>query len=127
MAALAAAVEELADSLPGSRATLLIGVMGDKEVAAMLEALLRADALAHGRCLVTEVPDTDRSLPADALAQAWQAATGRPPDDVCADADVALERGLALARAEGGILVVAGSLYLVGHVRGRLLPDEAQA
>ena len=37
-----------------------------------------------------------------------------------AAADEALERGLELAEAEGGPLVVAGSLYLVGHVRGRL-------
>jgi hypothetical protein len=44
---------------------------------------------------------------------------------VADDTDVALEAALRLARRDGGPLVVAGSLYLVGRVRASLLPNEA--
>jgi folylpolyglutamate synthase/dihydropteroate synthase len=69
------------------------------------------------------VPDSDRSLPASDLAAAWASATGRATGDAIDDADEALQRACELAEAAGGPLVITGSLYLVGHIRARLVPD----
>ena len=55
MAVLAATVDALAGSLPHGSATLLLGVMRDKEVDDMLQALVASDGVAlvalhrHGR------------------------------------------------------------------------------
>lgn len=117
-AALAAAIEELRPGLAPGRPVLLLGVMADKEVAGMLDALRGSPALASARVIAVTVPDAPRALPAAALAVAW----GPGADAIEALPD-ALARAVALARAEGGPLVVAGSLYLVGAVRGALLPS----
>jgi dihydrofolate synthase/folylpolyglutamate synthase len=132
-AALAAAIDELAPHLPGGRPTLLLAVMGDKDVAEILAALAAATPLREARCLATRVPDSDRSLPASELAAAWasatgHSATGRPAADghsatAVDDADRALEMAMELAAAAGGPLIVSGSLYLVGRVRARLVSD----
>ena len=122
-AALASAVDELAPHLPPGPVTLLLAVMADKAVAEMLAALAAATALREARCLATRVPDSDRSLPASDLAAAWAAATGRASADAIDDADEALQRACELAEAAGGPLVITGSLYLVGHMRARLVPD----
>jgi len=121
MAVLAATVEALADSLPDGPATLLLGVMRDKEVGEMLRALAASDVLRTSRCITTVVPDTDRALPSDELAARWADVAGATAEPV-ADADEALDRALAAAAASGGPLIVAGSLYLVGHLRARLVP-----
>jgi hypothetical protein len=42
-------------------------------------------------------------------------------------AEAALTRARELAIAADGPLVISGSLYLVGHARGRLLPDADAA
>jgi len=74
--------------------------------------------------VATSVPDTDRSMTASDLAAAWTALPQAPPPRaVIEDVDDALDRALALAESEGGPLVVAGSLYLVGHVRARLVGE----
>jgi folylpolyglutamate synthase/dihydropteroate synthase len=66
-------------------------------------------------------------MPATELASAWIQVSG--PGDVSDldDADAALAHALQLAASENGLLVVAGSLYLVGHVRSRLRPEEVPA
>jgi dihydrofolate synthase/folylpolyglutamate synthase len=127
-AALAAAIDELAPCLPGGRPTLLLAVMADKDVAEILAALAAATPLREARCLATRVPDSDRSLPASDLAAAWASATGHPVADgptatAVDDADAALEWAMESALAAGGPLIVSGSLYLVGHVRARLVSD----
>lgn len=121
MAVLAGTVEALADSLPRGPATLLLGVMRDKAVGEMLRALARADVFRAARCIATVVPQTERALPADELAAQWRAITGGAAEAE-PDADAALERALEHARDAGGPLVIAGSLYLVGHLRARLVP-----
>ncbi|MFV2063273.1 MAG: folylpolyglutamate synthase/dihydrofolate synthase family protein [Chloroflexota bacterium] len=121
-AALAAAIDDLKGSLPPGRATLLLGIMRDKEVSDVLTALTRADALRKARFVAAAVPDTDRSLSAAELATAWEETAGTVPAAAIEDADAALDRALAIAADEGGPLIVAGSLYLVGHIRARLLP-----
>jgi dihydrofolate synthase/folylpolyglutamate synthase len=121
VAVLVSALEELAPELPPGPATLLLGVLRDKEVDEMVGLLAGCDLL-RGACLVaTTVPGTERALPANDLASAWEQAGG-PAVDVRDDADAALDRALALAAASGAPLVIAGSLYLVGRLRARLVP-----
>ena len=122
-AALASAVDELAPHLPPGPVTMLLAVMADKAVAEILAALAAAAPLREACCLVTRVPDSDRSLPASDTAAAWAAATGRANADAIDDADEALQRACELAEMAGGPLVITGSLYLVGHMRARLVPD----
>jgi dihydrofolate synthase/folylpolyglutamate synthase len=117
-AALAATMDELAPTLSGGRATLLLGMMRDKEVTAVLDALRGSRMLAAARVLAVTVPDAPRALPAGPLARAW----GGRDVEAWEELPAALARAQALARAEDGPLVVAGSLYLVGAVRGALLP-----
>ncbi len=122
-AALASAVDELSPHLPPGPVTMLLAVMADKAVAEILAALAAAAPLREARCLATRVPDSDRSLPASDTAAAWAAATGRANADAIDDADEALQRACELAETAGGPLVITGSLYLVGHMRARLVPD----
>lgn len=122
-AALASAVDELAPHLPPGPVTMLLAVMADKAVAEILAALATAAPLREACCLATRVPDSDRSLPASDTAAAWAAATGRASADAIDDADEALQRACELAETAGGPLVITGSLYLVGHMRARLVPD----
>ena len=96
--------------------TLLLGILGDKEVARMLEALRMSASLRDARVVTTGVPDTLRGMAPDDLAAAWG-----PGARAVTDVDDALDEALGLARSLGGPLVVCGSLYLVGHVRGRLV------
>jgi len=121
MAALAATIDELSPELPAGPATLLLGVMRDKEVDSMLAALSHAERLRDAHCLTTVVPESERALPADELALRWLAATGRAATAV-SRSELALERALAVAARESGPLVIAGSLYLVGQLRARLVP-----
>lgn len=121
MAVLAQTVDALAGWLPGGPATLLLGVMRDKEVGDMLQALAAADLLRGAHCVATVVPETDRALPADELAAQWRTIAGGAAEAE-PDAEAALQRALTHAHAAGGPLVIAGSLYLVGHLRARLVP-----
>ncbi len=124
MAALAAAVEELGPSLPGGPATLMVGILADKEVKLMLKALAGSGTLREARFIAVEVPDNDRALSSADLATAWTDVTGATSVEAYDDADAALAQALAVAGAAGGPLVIAGSLYLVGHIRARLVPGE---
>jgi dihydrofolate synthase/folylpolyglutamate synthase len=128
--ALVRALADLRPSMPGGRPTILLGILADKEVDEMLVTLASDPVLRGARLVATDVPDTDRTLAAASLATRWAAREGAAGDTLTiADVDDALDRALASARDLGGPLVVAGSLYLVGHVRARLLgesphPDE---
>jgi len=119
-AALAAALDELRPLLSGGRPTLLLGVLRDKDVPAMLGPLQGCAALHDLQVVATDVPDTPRALPAAELAAAWRSRSANPAQPI-ADVDEALRRAIEMARREAGPLLVCGSLYLVGHVRGRLL------
>lgn len=127
-AALAGTLDELAAELPAGRATLLLAIMRDKAVDDIIAALRTSSLLDGAAMVATRVPDSDRSLAPPELAAAWQAAPAarraESQAEAIEDADAALERALELAAAAGGPLVVAGSLYLVGHLRGRLVPDD---
>jgi dihydrofolate synthase/folylpolyglutamate synthase len=121
MAVLARTVDALAGQLPGGPATLLLGVMRDKVVGEMLRALAGSELLRVAGCVATSVPETERALPAEALAAAWSTHVGGAAEAL-PDPGAALERALERARAAGGPLVIAGSLYLVGDLRARLVP-----
>ncbi len=134
-AALAAALDELRPFLGAGRLTLLNASMADKDVDGIVAALGRSVALADARIVATAI-DAPRAMPADALAATWQRTAGRrdsggerdsgrrPGRSVEAEPDLvaALDRILA---GPPGPLVVAGSLYLVGAIRARLIDDPA--
>jgi dihydrofolate synthase/folylpolyglutamate synthase len=120
-AALAIALDDLRESLPGGPVELLMAAMADKDIVGVVDAL-RGSAVVRGARIVATQLDAPRAMPADDLAAAWRAAGA---SDVVAvrDPDAALDAGLA--GTTGGLLVVAGSLYLVGAVRARLVDDPA--
>jgi dihydrofolate synthase / folylpolyglutamate synthase len=123
-AALAAALDELRPFLGAGRLTLLTASMADKDVSGVVAALAGATALRDARIIPTTVGGP-RALAADALAAVWSGADRRPAGagrSIAADPDLgaALDRILA---GPAGPVVVAGSLYLVGAVRARLVDD----
>jgi len=127
--ALAAALEELRPLLSSGRPTLLMGVLAAKDVSGMVAPLAACRALDGARVVATNVPDAPHSLPATGLAAAWNTAThgtahGRNISARAIDeTGAALSQAIDYARQAGGPLIVCGSLYLVGFVRGRLVPD----
>jgi dihydrofolate synthase/folylpolyglutamate synthase len=125
-AALAAALDDLRPFMAGGAETppaplvLVWAAMADKDVAGTIEAVARSATL-RGATVVCTAPDLPRTLAPDALGAAWQAAgvdglTVRTADTPDAAVDLALG-------VSGGPIVVAGSLYLVGAARARLIDD----
>ena len=117
--ALASALDDLRPFLAPGPITLLTASMSDKDARGVVSALAGSPALRDATVLCAAV-DLPRAMPADDLAASWRAAVPGP-GHVAAVPTV--EDGLrrALDSATGPI-VVAGSLYLVGAVRGRLVP-----
>jgi dihydrofolate synthase/folylpolyglutamate synthase len=110
-AALAAALTALH---PGRPVELVLGVLADKDHAGILAALVPVVRRLH---VVT--PASPRARPAVELAAAASALGA----DAHAHASVA--EAIACARAaaaDGALVCVAGSLYLVGEARGLLEP-----
>jgi dihydrofolate synthase / folylpolyglutamate synthase len=126
-AALAQALDDLrpfltgGDASPGERPpiTVVTASMADKDVAGVVRALGAAEALRDARIICTSL-DLTRALSADELAAAWSVEPGDRL--VSAQRNVAAALDEALANAPGPV-VVAGSLYLVGEVRARLVDD----
>ena len=107
-------IAALAGSLPaylaGRPLTAVVAILDDKDAAAMLRELLP-----HAARLVVTRSANPRSLsPAtlESLARQLEAA------DVIAVAEprAALERARELARAEGGVVLATGSIYLVADL-----------
>jgi dihydrofolate synthase/folylpolyglutamate synthase len=103
----------LAEALPGviggRRLVAVMGVLDDKDAAAMLSAILPlADAAVFTR---TSNP---RSLPAATL-QALAAQVGGPPSECVADPRAAVERARELAGPDGAV-IVTGSIYLIADL-----------
>jgi len=103
----------------GTPVTLVVGMMADKDVDGVISALRTSSALAGARVVATAV-EGGRALGADALAARWRAADGEA--DIRAEPDPAAAIDRAVATADGPV-VVAGSLYLVGAARARLVDD----
>jgi dihydrofolate synthase/folylpolyglutamate synthase len=106
--ALAATLREL---FPGQPLVLLLGILADKDVAAMVAALA---PLARA-VVVTEPPWEGRMGQAHAIAHA--AERYLPDVSIVPDVRMAFTTAQQRARDLGGPLVVAGSLILVGAVR----------
>jgi len=100
-----------ARALAGSRhAVCLFGAMEDKDHAAMLRLL-------PWPAVLTAVEEARACDPQDLLLEAR--ALGRDSDEALRGVGAALERARELA-GPGGLVLVLGSLYLAGAVRGML-------
>ena len=125
--ALAEALADLRPYLAGGSArpprplVLVWASMADKDVAGVLAAIAASPAVARATIVCTTL-DVPRALPAADLADAWRAAL--PGGRVLIAPDPAAALDLALATGDGPV-VVAGSLYLVGAARARLVDDPA--
>ena len=118
-AALATALDDLRPFLTPGRLTVVTASMADKDIVGVVEALARAGALRAARVVTTQI-DLPRALDAQSLAERWRALA--PGSSVEAIAEPAAALDTALSGADGPV-VVAGSLYLVGLVRGMLVDD----
>lgn len=109
-----ALAESLDEEYPTTRWQLVLGVMGDKNVEAMVESL---EPLLAG--IIATAPKSDRAVPPSELAERISDLT-----DVAViaaeDAEIALDMARAEAGPDGAVLV-AGSLYLVGEARALLI------
>ena len=110
----AALARALAD-LGVRRPTIVFGAMRTKRVGPVLRALAPLDP----RFVFTRVADPGAHDP-EALSRAWRRVSGR-------GSRTASDPARALASAEGDPIVVAGSLYLVGAVRGMLTGTAEEA
>lgn len=106
-------VESLEEEFPTIRWQLVLGVMGDKNVELMVKRL----APLVGGVVVT-APRSERAVPPEELARRVGGMV-EVPILVAGDAAHALDMARAEAGSEGAVLVT-GSLYLVGEVRGLL-------
>jgi len=102
--------------LPREKTVLLTGMMEDKDVARMTQRLS-----SRVRCAVCTQPDVPRAMSADKLADFFGAnglKTYAQPD---------VEKALSQARAlagNDGIVLTAGSLYLIGAIRTLLRQEK---
>ncbi len=125
-AALASALDDLrplmagGDEDPAPPLVLVWAAMADKDVAGTIAAVSRSSALGSATVICT-APDLPRAMAPDALAAAWSRA-GAPGLLVRTAASPEAALDLALGQP-GGPVVVAGSLYLVGAARARLVDD----
>jgi dihydrofolate synthase/folylpolyglutamate synthase len=99
--------------------TILTAMMADKDVSGAVAAFTSAASIAGARVIATQVEGL-RAVPAEELAALWRRDDPRLTAEAIPDVDAALARALSVAR---GPMVVAGSLYLVGEVRRRLIDD----
>ena len=111
----AAALADALDDLGVRRPTIVFGAMRTKKVRAVLRALAPLDP----RFIFTSVDDPGAHDPAT-LAKAWRSVS----EGVALTAP---DPEAALAMADGDPVVVAGSLYLVGAVRGMLTGSGEEA
>jgi dihydrofolate synthase/folylpolyglutamate synthase len=101
----------LSEAYPGRRLPLVIGVLRDKNAAAMLSAL--APRAAHLFCTA---PTSPRAIPPHELGALVSTIAPGVDVEVSDDPDAAIRT----AARHGAPVVVAGSLYLVGEVRARV-------
>jgi len=110
--ALAATLPALA---PGRRLVLVVSIVGDKDADAMLAALAPVAA-----AVVATRSDNPRALAPEGLAET---ARRHVADTVaCDDPAAALDEARRRA-GPGGLVVVCGSMFLVGMLRARVLGE----
>ena len=118
-ATLATALDDLLPFLTSGRTTVLTASMADKDVDGVVAAFAAADSVRAARIIATQL-DVPRALPANELAARWR--VNAPDADIAVVDEPLAALEAALGSAEGPV-VVAGSLYLVGLVRGQLVDD----
>ena len=124
-AALAEALDDLRPFLEAGRVTLVLGAMADKDVDGIIAALAREPSLATARVLATAV-DAPRALPAADARRALACPACRMGRSRRSPRPMRRSSGRWRDPAGApGPIVVAGSLYLVGEVRARLVDDPA--
>ena len=101
---------------PAEERVLLLGILKDKDIDTMLDILLRPNDT-----VVVTVPHSDRA--SDPQLLAGKVAAHVQHVEAIADNDEAMNRTLELANGEK-LLVMAGSLYLVGELRKMLLDKK---
>jgi dihydrofolate synthase/folylpolyglutamate synthase len=114
----AALAEALPEVTGGRRLVAVVGVLDDKDAAAMLSTLLPACAAA-----VFTRSANPRSLPPATLA-ALAAQLGGPEAECVAEPRAALARARELAGPDGAV-IATGSIYLIADLVRR--PDAARA
>lgn len=123
--ALATALDDLrpflvgGEEVPPAPLTLVWASMADKDVAGVIAAVAASPSLASATVVCTSV-GLPRAVPPADLAAAWRAGLPGATVLIAADPDAALD--LALDTGDGPV-IVAGSLYLVGAARARLVDD----
>lgn len=105
----AALAESLGRLLPGDKSVFLMGVLADKDYAAMADAVL---PLAERFICVT--PNSARALPAGKLCEFLRERGAEA--ETCGSMDEGILKAL-LAADEDGRVVAFGSLYIAGAVR----------
>jgi dihydrofolate synthase/folylpolyglutamate synthase len=116
---LLAALADLRPYLSAGRLTLVTGFMADKDVAGILDRCSAHPAIKGARILATRV-DVERAMPAAQLARAWRERVPGSEATAVEPPERALAEALEAAARDGGAVVVAGSLYLVGAARASL-------
>ena len=128
-AALVDALGEMRPLLAPGPLTLVLGIMADKDVPAVLAQFARlaaGDGDGSTRIITTRVDDSPRAMPALRLAEQWRQAAmaaGTSAREPIPSPDPRAALAEALAEGDGGPIVVAGSLYLVGAIRELLVDD----
>ena len=108
--------ESLDEIFPAEERVLLLGILKDKDIDTMLDILLRPNDT-----VVVTVPQSERADSAADLSR--RVAPAVQHVEAFENNKEALNRALELANGEK-LLVIAGSLYLVGGVRQMLLKQE---
>jgi dihydrofolate synthase/folylpolyglutamate synthase len=107
----AAALASYLEAAGWDGVTLVFGALRDKDALGMLAAIAP-----RCRQIVFTTPLTPRAMPASELASRAAGMTGLPAVVVVPDPDAAISR----AAVPGARVVVAGSLFLIGPLRGIL-------
>ena len=111
-----AVAASLTQLFPNRKITFLIGVMADKDIPHMIEAL--SPLASH---FVTVTPNNPRALSSDVLA-AMLIERGCPAVS-CGSVKEGVLRAIELAGSDG-IVCALGSLYLLGDVRAAILQSK---
>ena len=117
---LATTMNEMLDGrLRGKPVRILMGVMKDKDVSGILEAYKTCGL--NIVSAVTVTPDNPRSEPADILALKIKDVYNISEDlEACPNAEQGAELAYEKSCKDGRVLLVTGSLYLTGQIRGTL-------
>jgi dihydrofolate synthase/folylpolyglutamate synthase len=122
IAALVADLDAILPRTPTSRRIGVLGVLEAKDFSGLVRPLVPAidELVATTPQVLSKAP-----LDVETLAAAARAAGFHGPVTLEPDPHTAIDVALSQATEPGDAILVTGSLYLVGNVRGRWYPDES--